>query len=580
MAIINTDKYENYTREELLSELKKHVQRKKYGIVWEEERTKERFEEESQNKIPILVEDKSKEIKTDPSKPTNILIEGDNFHSLSVLNYTHSKSIDLIYIDPPYNTGSDGFRYNDRFISKEDEYRHSSWLSFMNKRLRLAKNLLKDSGVILISINEEEFSQLKLLCDDIFLPENYLANFTIKVRHEDRILKGDKDFHEVVEYLLFYRKSASHRTTKRERDNTSVSEYVFEIKELIKKPKLISLGNKTVQVFGPGEFEITKSEAAKTKLKKINIRGSLKEGNSSGRFFMKHLNNNGKFGYLYKVADMGSDDLGYRYFLTQKNKTKSNGDYFQGVPTERKDIKEIPYPNFFDFEEAFNGVGYEGGVEFRNGKKPIEFLLKVLEISGCYKNRNSIVLDFFAGSGSMGHAVLELNKEDKGNRKFILCTNNENNICTEITFPRIKNAIKGYKTSKGKKIAGLGGNLKYYRTAFVGSEPSHRNKIILTEKSKDMLCVKENTFEEVASKGDYFLFKNNDRYTGILLNVQQIEKFKKELLKLKKPIRLYIFSLEGDDHHEEFDDLKKHITLCPVPEAILKVYQRIYGKVN
>lgn len=401
--------------ERLKKELKK---RKKYGLVWEEK--PEEVVEMCKQKLPVLKEVKSREILTDPTKPVNLLIEGDNYHALSVLNYTHEKKIDLVYIDPPYNTENKEFIYNDKYVDKEDDYRHSKWVNFMNSRLKLAKHLLKDTGVIFISINEEEFCQLKLLCDEIFRPNNYLTTFTIKVRHEDRILKGDKDFHEVVEYLLLYRKSEKHITTKRIKDNTSIEEYVYGIEELVKNPETIQLGSKIVKVLKPGEYRILKKESAMSRLKKINIRGSIKEGNSSGRFYMAHLDKRkNNIGFLYKVPNIGNDGLGFRYFLAPTSAKKVNGDYFQGVPVNRSDTKEIPYPNYFDFEKDFNNVGYEGGVDFRNGKKPVNFILKIFEIGGINKNKNSLVLDFFAGSGSTGEALLKLNNEDGGLRQFI-----------------------------------------------------------------------------------------------------------------------------------------------------------------
>ena len=172
--------YENYTKEQLIQELKKISKRKKYGLLWEEEKTKEKFEAESEGKLPVLVEDKKREIKTTDEKPTHILIEGDNYHALSVLNYTHAKSIDVIYIDPPYNTGENDFKYNDKFVDKEDGFRHSKWLSFMSKRLRLAKNLLKETGVIIIHIDENEFDSLNVLLEsEIFLEKNNFKTYFI-----------------------------------------------------------------------------------------------------------------------------------------------------------------------------------------------------------------------------------------------------------------------------------------------------------------------------------------------------------------------------------------------------------------
>ena len=230
------------TEQELLAkinELKKEIEslnsqikQQPFGLTWID--VPEAFEKDSEDRIPILKEVESKAIMTNNGEPTHILIEGDNFHALTCLNYTHRCSIDVIYIDPPYNTGSDGFTFRDkRFLEKYPDgttiptnhpLRHSSWLSFMEKRLNLAYPLLKDDGVILISINEDEYAQLKLLCDKIFQADNYVTTFTIKVRHEDRILKGDKPIHETTEFLLLYQKSSKFKIHKRIKDTSDPSE--------------------------------------------------------------------------------------------------------------------------------------------------------------------------------------------------------------------------------------------------------------------------------------------------------------------------------------------------------------------
>ena len=241
----------------LNQQLKEH----RYGLTWID--VPEAFEKASENKIPILEEVKDKSFTDGSKKPTHILIEGDNYHALTCLQYTHKGKIDVIYIDPPYNTGSDGFTYKDKRIlteypdgtpvPKDHPLRHSYWLSFMHKRLELAKNLLSDDGVIFISINEEEYAQLKLLCDSIFKENNYITTITIKVRHEDRILKGDKPVHETTELLLMYQKSSSFRIQKRTKDNSRPTGYKYRITELINNPKIIDLGGKRVSVFHPGE---------------------------------------------------------------------------------------------------------------------------------------------------------------------------------------------------------------------------------------------------------------------------------------------------------------------------------------
>ena len=149
-----------------------------------------------------MKEIKGKEIKTDPNKPTNILIEGDNYHALSVLNYTHQGKIDVIYIDPPYNTGAKDWKYNNDFVDINDGYRHSKWLSFMEKRLRLAKNLLKSTGIIVVTIDDYEIATLTLLMDEIFGSAHHLG--TVVIKHNPSGRSTVKGFSVNHEYALFF----------------------------------------------------------------------------------------------------------------------------------------------------------------------------------------------------------------------------------------------------------------------------------------------------------------------------------------------------------------------------------------
>jgi adenine-specific DNA-methyltransferase len=184
-----SNKYDSYTKEELIDELET-LKKKKYGLVWDKKNSQEildafvNWENVPENfmpkQFPVLKEVKNKEIKTDKDKPVNLLIEGDNYHSLAVLNFTHQDKIDVVYIDPPYNTGNNDFTFNDKFVDREDPWRHSKWLSFMEKRLWLARSLLKKTGVLFVSIGDDEFAQLKLLCDEIFGDSNFLANIIRK----------------------------------------------------------------------------------------------------------------------------------------------------------------------------------------------------------------------------------------------------------------------------------------------------------------------------------------------------------------------------------------------------------------
>jgi adenine-specific DNA-methyltransferase len=588
MDLDNEKQFQNKIKrlEREVDRLKKAVKQKKYGLVWMD--VPEAFDKESENKLPILKEIPEKAIINDDGKPTHILIEGDNYHALTCLNYTHKGKIDIIYIDPPYNTGDDGFRYRDKrildkfpdgtLVPKDHPLRHSYWLSFMSKRLTLAKELLKKQGVIFLSINEEELSGLKLLCDSIFSESNYLACFTIKVRHEDRILKGDKDFHEVVEYLLMYKKSNEFQTIKKIRDNTSIEEYQYEIIEK-QKPKQIQIAGRKVEVFEPGQYEIIKGVADKRKLKRINIRGTLRSGNSSGRFYVANIEPIGhNQGYLYKVPDIGADGIGHRYFLSPAGKRK-NGDYFQGLPLDNPETKEVPYPNYFDFEIDFNNVGYEGGVHFRNGKKPINFLRHLLKISS--KNKKALILDFFAGSGSTAEAVLQENEFDTGRRQVFLVTNNEANIMDQVCYKRILNIVNGYEM-RTTPVDGLKNSFKYYQTAFIGKnnilKATDEDKIELAHQAGDLLALAENTLYKVKENKFWQLYENSERYTAVYFReeLDKFDEFVAMVEKLEYPATVYVFSWGDDEFDEEFDHIND-VKVKTIPLPILEIYKNIYN---
>ncbi len=654
------------TEKELLAEidaLKKklevannRIKTEKYGITWLD--VPEAFEEESENQLPILTEVKEKAIKNDDGKPTHILIEGDNYHSLTCLNYTHKGKIDLIYIDPPYNTGSDGFRYKDKRVldkypdgtevPKDHPLRHSYWLSFMSKRLELAHNLLKDNGTMFISINEVEYSGLKLLCDKLFQPSNYLTTLNIKVRHEDRILRGDNDFHETSEYLLVYRKSEKFTTIKRVKDNTSLNAYQYQVVEKIKNPEIVNIAGREVHIFKTGEYEIKKVKPTTEALKEYNIRGSLiTQSGSASEFYELNLRNrkdDDGFGTLYKVIDMGTrgDGLGYRYIRQPFDSTGTNGFYYQGLPLNKKDTKLVPYPNFYDFEEIFNNVGYEGGIKFTNGKKPVDFIKFIFTLGTT--NRNATILDFFAGSGSTGQAVMEQNNIDNGKRQVILCTNNEANIAHEVTLPRLNNIINGYEhtknqkdtlfslelnrkniednteilsaiekynsepylsqfndikievkkgkflisgyTKKQNKIKGLGNSLKYYKTDFVGSNnilsATDEDKSSLAHKAGYLLAIAENTLEEIELSNCYQFFENDKKVTAIYFKEEltEMKTFLEKVENIEKPISLYLFSwLEQSEFESLFDHLER-VKIKTIPKPILDIYKKIYNIVT
>ena len=536
--------YGNWTKEELIEEIKKLKKRKKYGVVWEEK--SETVVDLCKTKLPVLKEMKDLEINTETDSPTNVIIEGDNYHALSVLNYTHKKSIDLIYIDPPFNTGNRDFTFNDKIVEAEDDYRHSKWLSFMNRRLKLAKNLLTPTGLIFISINDVECPQLRLLCNVIFGESNFVAQLIWKTRVnvDSRSLTGASIDHE---YVLVYRKSKKAKLRGREIDKS-------KYKNPDNDPR--------------GPWMSSPIDGLATKERRPNLHFTIvdpitgKEYNPSPetgwRFEPKTVRRLIMEKRILFPKNPKSKPRVKRYLRELKNKFTGFSTILKADYTSygTKELRQIMHREAFKFP------------------KPSTF---VEQLINQHKKDDAIILDFMAGSGTTGHAVLQLNKRDGGKRKFILCTNNENNICTEVCYPRIKKVIEGFKNSEGTQIDGLGGDLKYFKTSFVDSEPTDLNKKKLVDQSTEMLCLREDCFDEVKSDQYYRIFRNNKGdYLGIVYDDDGITSFKKDIKKMNKTISVYVFSLDTNAREEEFQDLTDLVNLKPIPEVILNVYRRIF----
>lgn len=437
-----------------LSDLEKDVNGKKYGLVFEEHL--EEIDEVLATHTPVLTE--QSDLYIDNGGEMNFLIEGDNLASLQLLEKTHKGKIDLIYIDPPYNTQNADFMYDDTFVAADDLYRHSKWLSFMKKRLLLCRKLLASRGFIFISIDDNEAPHLKALCDEIFSEDNYEKTDYIQVRYPDKTLKSDMRYHKEIEQVLVYRKSFMAKPYLKPQEY-DYDKFIYSINEL-SAGKEIELGGKKVVVFEQGEYEIVQHDTGfKDGLKEIWATGTILNGNSSGRFFRDYLDGRKDIdglGILYKVYGIGDDQYPYRYFTGPKKANATKGKYYQGVPYEKMAegaTKVTPIPNFYDMAGDFGNIRHEGGVPFNSGKKPVKLINMYLDY---FAEKDITVLDFFAGSGSTGHAVLQRNSLDNGTRKFILCTNNESNICRDITYNRIKNVLT-------KNC----GSLKYYKVDYI-----------------------------------------------------------------------------------------------------------------
>lgn len=562
------ENFENWKKEELIGEIKKLRKRKKYGIVWEDKL--EEVVNLCKEKLPVLEEEKGKEIKLDENGPVHILIEGDNYHALSVLNYTHKNKIDVIYVDPPYNTGNEGFIFNDKIVNKEDTYRHSKWLSFISKRLKLSKSLLKESGILLISIDDNELSQLKLLCDEIFGEKNFIANLPTIMN-----LKGNQDqfgFAGTHEYTLVYAKNirkaeiGTFEVGEEDIEQWEEDKYGFFKKGAnLKSTGINAPREKRPNLYFPifmtkkDDFYVTEDNKPLSK-DDISV-FPITDGNEMTWRWSKNKITQEKHNIIVGKSN--------GRFIFYKKQRPTLGD----IPTKKP--KSIFYKPEYS---SGNGTNLQKNIFHKkvfDNPKPIK-LIKDLILLTTFR-KNGIVLDFTAGSGTTAHAVLELNKRDKTCRRFILCTNDENGICTEVCYPRIKKVLEGYKDLKGNKISGIKANLKYFKTDFVDAEPSDINKKKLVDKSTEMLCLREDCFDFFIKGKFYQIFTNSkEKNLAIIYEDKGIEAFKNEIKKLKKKFVVYIFSLDESAREEEFEDVSDLVELKPIPAVILNVYKRIF----
>jgi Adenine specific DNA methylase Mod len=586
-------KYNHLSREQLEAKLEK-LERERYGLVWEDK--EEDVAKQCETELPVLKEDVAREIVKDPKKPYNFIIEGDNYHSLYTLNFTHKKKIDVIYIDPPYNTGKvdnkgrTDFKYNDRFIKLDDKFRHSSWLSFMSKRLRLARCLLKETGVIAISIDDNEICNLKLLCDNIFNASNHIATVPTIMN-----LKGNQDqfgFAGTHEYTLFYAKNKTF---------AKIGEFNFEddVEEVWNEDeKGLYKRGRTLLADGKGKYReerqymyfplLVKNESVYLITKEEHSKIYNKENNSFDDIFIEELRKKYKkkgFEFILPTDSKGNllrwtwgfdDKLQTHLDDIIISKSKNSFSFYKKQRPKLGDLPSKKPKSIFYRPEYSSGNGTNQlkslGLDDKfNNPKPIDVIKDILFVSG---GKNAIILDFFAGSGTTGHAVLDLNK-DGGNRQFILCTNNENNICEDVTYPRVQKVIEGYADQEG-----IPANVKYFKQIFVPNVTSDKDKRELVSRSTELLCMSENTFEEVVqrtTKNEFAIFKNATKQTAIIYDEENIEKCINKLNEIETPLEtiIYVFSYDHNYDADDFGSLNTGFSVKPIPEAILNIYRKI-----
>ena len=545
-----------------LGEIENELNLKKYGLVWEEH--EENVDVKMRTHIPVFSEVKEREISVAPDKPYNFLLEGDNLHSLYLLEKTHKGKIDVIYIDPPYNRGKDDFVYEDNYIDTTDSFRHSKWLSFMYERLVIAQRLLAEDGVIFISIDENEFAQMKLLCDDIFGE----SNFVECIVWNKRVPKNDKGIGNIHEYILLYLKSYQSNNGYKYMMPKDGLDEIFDFVEKLKKEKVpLKESEDRLKAF----YKKKGYDRAITLYCQLdndyNVFGKINmcwpNGNSIGPMYeVTHPT----LGCPVQIPSRGwrwtettfNENAGYQPQLKQyldkqilfdgsvlcKGTDKNTGVWFSNKPTTQpssvkylRDLNRMLFRSIYSTKSDGSIVLDDiiGEQNIFSYPKPPKLIYDLLD-SVLYNKRKAIVLDFFAGSGTTGEAVLKLNKDNGKDYSFILCTDNECNafqklkylhdngylldykpaktseiksveakiktyldanndiyqryfvntrnfetygICQYVTYPRIKTVITGKRADSSVYADGIPANLKYYRTDFVSRDEEFLSDALL-----------------------------------------------------------------------------------------------------
>jgi adenine-specific DNA-methyltransferase len=406
----------------------------------------------------------------------NLVLKGDNLNSLKILKNHYIGKIKCIFIDPPYNTDKDEFVYPDKFDKEEAEVlglanlsesdfarldfsfntkkSHNGWLAFMYPRLLLAKDLLSNDGVIFISIDDNEQANLKLLCDDVFDEENFLNTVSVKMKQTAGASGGgeDKKLKKNIEYVLVYTKNNDSNNGFSKFNDVFEEEDLFEAIQEMEENNVSWKYTRIVTGLEDREYvkDITDGAGETIKLFKHKnvilkpIKDVAKSENISiedvyRKYFDKIFRDTNAQSSIRTRVLESAQDLGEFVSIdyiprSGKNKGKLTTVYYKGTNRDqiawlsdiviKRENRLIKLEKLGTYWDGFplNNLTKEGDVKFSNGKKPVLLIKRIIELVG---DESMTVLDFFAGSGTTGHAVMQLNAEDRGKRKFILCQKDE-----------------------------------------------------------------------------------------------------------------------------------------------------------
>jgi len=509
--------------------------------------------------MPVLKEVKSKEIKKEDAGPINIIIEGENYHALTVLNYTHQAKVDVIYIDPPYNTGAKDWKYNNKYVDINDTYRHSKWLSMMDKRLRQAKALLKRDGVLICAIDENEVNRLGLLLEEIFADHELHC---ITIIHNPRGQQG-KNFSYMHEYAYFSFKKGLKVIGAKTRDELIKEEFRDHGGEskrtdarncfypiLVKNQDILGFGSIPSKEYHP------KSKNIHTENGIIEVWPIDRKGIERKWVFAVDTVEKIKSNLYVKTTNTGEVDI-FRIKDTQNPRTVWSGPKYDASTFGSKLVNgltgsEFPFPK-----------------SLYTTKDCLECVIR--------QKKNAVVLDYFAGSGTTGHAVMLMNKDDGGKRQFILITNNENGIATDVCYPRIKAVIKGHDNYPD--ITGIPASLKYFKTAYVKKSLNRDDmKFRITNECTEMLCLREGIYAEIRREDEYRIFIGDGKVMAVYYALERdsLKALRRYIATERGEKILYCFTLDPLGlNQNDFEDWRG-VRLEPIPQKILDIYEQIY----
>lgn len=598
---------------ELKSQLLDAVSEKKtFGLVWEEK------EEDAQKllreQLPVFVEDDSKRIVNNDDAPNHVIIEGDNLHALTALSYSHEGKFDAIYIDPPYNSGATDWKYNNDYVDKDDEYRHSKWLDMMKHRLDIAKKLLNpDNSVLIVTIDEKEYLHLGCLLEEMF--PNGRMQMISTVINPSGVSRG-KDFYRTDEYIYFVKlgESGPCELTLSNDWLTAKSSG----KDSVRWRPVRRQGAHDTREDAPNQFYPIFLSGDGTHF--VDVGESLPVDlhpdtfeEPTGLITLWPMKPDGTEG-CWQISQGSIRQLFHEGFISVSFSKKWGYTVKYLAEGERKKVKKGIFPilgrdqyGTLILDGAEGSAPFIPGTQWRIpehsareygtsivtnivGRDKFSFPKSIFAVHDTLRffvdnNPNAKILDFFAGSGTTLHATMMLNEADDGNRQCFLVSNDESNICEDVTYERNKRVIQGYKNLKGEFVEGLHhNNLRFYRTEFVPRDLSATGQKNLMLASTDLLCIKNDLYDEKDMFGDIKLRKHIARYFDdgtqkmlIVYKIEAIESLVEEMAKMPEDIKIkvYVFSTNNYAMDEDFEEVADKVELYAMPAALCNAYKKV-----